>query len=453
VPILSRVLFKKEAPLIERRRFPKVFPGWWIVLTGGFIGWWGHGFHTHGISALFKPIASELGLSRAVTSTAASIGRFEGGIEAPFSGWITDRFGPRWITLIGVFIAGLGLILMNFVDSLWAFLTVWGVILGTGINIGLALPIQVAIANWFVKKRGLALSIRLLITGLAGVLVLPLVAWLINTLGWRITCVIGGFVMWFVGLPLLWLSLKKHRPEYYGLLPDGAAAKEEEAEASKMIDTGIRYAAEVEEVEFTLRQVMRTPSFWLLIVAHGMHGLVETAIRIHGIPFLTDLGIDPLKAASIMALMALASIPARLLGGFLADRVRIRHLRFLLGGAYFLQAIGITLFLLHGTVGMIYIWFICNGFGNGASLALMNPIRARYFGRKAIGSVIGTSMMFITPGAVIAPIYAGWIYDTTSSYIPTFTLFAVLLVFSTIITSLILPPNLPGEMTDVRKVA
>jgi sugar phosphate permease len=439
--------------LIKRRRFSKIFPGWWIVLSGGFIGWWGHGFHTHGFSALFKPISSELGLNRAVTSIAASIGRFEGGIEAPLSGWITDRFGPRWITLIGVFIAGLGLVLMNFVDSLWSFLLVWGVVLGTGINIGLALPIQTAIANWFVKKRGLALSIRLVITGLAGVLVLPLIAWLINILGWRITCVIGGLIMWFIGLPLLWLSLKQHRPEYYGLLPDGAETGEEAVETSRMIDTGVRYAAEVEEVEFTLRQVMKTPSYWLLIAAHGMHGFSEAAIRIHGIPFLTDLGIDPLKAASIMALMALAGIPVRFICGFLADRVRIRHLRFLLAGAYLLQAVGIPLFLLHRTVGMIYIWFIFNGFGNGASLALMNPIRARYFGRKAIGSIIGTSTMFLAPGVVMAPIYTGWIYDTTGSYIPTFTLFAALLVFSTIITSFILPPKPPAEMTDVREVA
>ncbi|MFC2008367.1 MFS transporter [Chloroflexota bacterium] len=436
--------------MIKTKRFNKIFPGWWIVLAGGFIGWWGHGFHTHGFSALFKPISSELGLSRAVTATAASIGRFEGGIEAPFSGWITDRFGPRWITLSGVFIAGLGLVLMNFVDSLWSFLLVWGVVLGTGINIGLALPIQTAIANWFVKKRGLALSIRLVITGLAGVLVLPLVAWLITILGWRLTCVIGGLVMWFVGLPLLWLSLKQHRPEYYGLLPDGAETGEE-VETGRMIDMGERYAAEVEEIEFTLRQVMRTPSYWLLIAAHGMHGFAESAIRIHGIPFLTDWGIDPLKAASIMALMALASIPARFIGGFLADRVRIRHLRFLLGGAYLLQAVGIPLFLLHRTVGMIYIWFICNGFGNGASLALMNPIRARYFGRKAIGSIIGTSTMFLAFGAVIAPIYTGWIYDTTGSYISTFTLFAVLLVSSTIITSFIFPPKSPAETTYISR--
>jgi len=162
--------------LIKKRRFPKIFFGWWTVLTGGFLGMWGYGFHIYGFSALFKPIASELGFSRAVMSVAASIGRFEGGFEAPLTGWVTGKFGPRLPVLFGVFLLGLGLILMNFINSLWAFYVVWGVILGTALNVAFHIPIDAAIANWFVKKRGLALGIRQTLKGLSGVLVLPLVA-------------------------------------------------------------------------------------------------------------------------------------------------------------------------------------------------------------------------------------------------------------------------------------
>jgi len=99
---------------IKNFRLHKVYFGWWTVLTGGLIALWGHGFHTYGFSALFKPISSELGFSRTVTSVAASIGRFEGGIEAPITGLITDRFGPRWIVILGIFCISLGLILMKY---------------------------------------------------------------------------------------------------------------------------------------------------------------------------------------------------------------------------------------------------------------------------------------------------------------------------------------------------
>ena len=75
---------------------------------------------------MFKPIAADLGISRAVTSVAASIGRFEGGLEAPITGWATDKFGPKWVIIFGCFLIGIGLILMYFVNSLWAFYVVWG---------------------------------------------------------------------------------------------------------------------------------------------------------------------------------------------------------------------------------------------------------------------------------------------------------------------------------------
>ncbi len=437
--------------LIKRRRSPKIFFGWWTVLATGINGMWAAGYHGYGFSAFFKPISSDLGFSRAVTSVASSIGSFEGGFEAPLSGWIADRFGPRWIILAGVLLYFVGYILMNFVNSLWAFYLVWGVIIGTGFNMGQTIPVDKAVANWFVKKRGLALSIRRMFSGLGGVVVLPLVVWLITTQGWRMTCVIGGLMMGFVGLPLIWFFVKQQRPECYGLLPDGAEVEEETGEVKQMIDRGTEYAAEVEEVEFTLRQAMRTPAYWLLIVAYASNTLVDPAIRLHAIPFLTDIGIDPLNAAGMMVIMYSASIPARLVGGIFADRLKRVRLRFLMVGAYLLQAAGMATFLLNQSIAMIYVWFILHGIGMGMSTSLLPLMTARYFGRKAFGSITGFSRVFMMPASIIAPVYAGWIYDTTGNYITAFTLFVALLAFSVLLMSLAWPPKPPAQVTDVRK--
>jgi len=438
--------------LIKRRRFPKIFFGWWTVLATGIVAMWSSGFHGYGFSALFKPIASELGFSRAATSVPASIGRFEGGFESPLSGWIADRYGPRWIILAGISLSCVGFIMMNYINSLWAYYVVWGVIIGTGFNIAITIPLDKAISNWFVKKRGIAISTKVVFSGLGGVLGLPFIAWLIATQGWRMTCVIGGLILLVVGLPLIWFFVKQQRPEYYGLLPDGAAVEEGlKGNTSQMVERGVEYAAEVEEVEFTLRQAMRTPAYWLLMAAHASHGLVDPAIRLHTIPFLTDIGINPLTAAGMMSIMVLASIPARLVGGILADHLKRDQLRFLLGGAYLLQAVGFTVFLLNQTMAMIYVWFILYGIGMGIGFGLMAPMRARYFGRKAFGSIGGSSQLFMTPVGIIAPVYCGWVYDTTGSYITAFTLFVALLAFSAVLMSLINPPKPPAEVTDVRK--
>ncbi len=424
------------------------------MLASGIISFWGLGYHLWGFSALFKPIAAELGFNRAVISIAVAIGRLLGGVEGPLVGGLTDRFGPKWLVLFGISLFGTGLILMNFIDSLWAFYVVWGVIIGTGGNMALMIPINKALGDWFVKKRGLAQGIRWVFRGFSGVVVLPLIAWLIITQGWRMTCLIGGVVMLVVGLPLAFFFFKRHRPEYYGLLPDGARVTEEEAtDTSQMIDKGVKYAAEVEEVEFTLRQAMRTPAYWLLIVAFGVHALSGPAIFTHSIPFLTDIGIDPLKAAGILAVMALASIPSRLAGGLIVDRVKKQHLRFLLGGIYLLQAVGMIAFLLNqGSTAMIYVWFILHGTGMGAGLVLMPLIRARYFGRKALGSISGFSSMFSVPFVITSPIYFGWIYDTTGNYISAFTLLAILLAGAVVLALIVAPPKPPSQVTDIRDI-
>jgi len=423
-----------------------------MILASGIISCWGLGYSLYGFSALFKPIASELGFSRAAASAAVAISRLQGGIEGPLAGGLTDRFGPKWVVFFGVFLFGLGLILMNFINSLWTFYVVWGVIIGTGDNIGLMIPVNKAIGDWFVKKRGLAQGIRWVFRGLSGVLVLPLIAWQIIIQGWRMTCLIGGIVMLLVGLPLAFFYFNRYRPEYYGLLPDGAKVTEEEAtDTSRMIDRGVEYAAEVEEVEFTLRQAMRTPTYWTLIVVFGVHSLSSPAILTHSIPFLTDIGIDPLRAASVLAMIAIASIPSRLACGLIIDRVKKQHLRFLLGGIYLLQAVGFAVYLLNPTTAMIYVWFILYGIGMGAGLVLMPLMRARYFGRKALGSIGGFSLMFSIPVIVAAPIYTGWVYDTTGSYISAFTLLAALHAFSVILTGLVAPPKPPAQVTDIRK--
>jgi len=312
--------------------------------------------------------------------------------------------------------------------------------------------VHTAITNWFVRKRGVALSIQNVMYGLSGVAVMPLIAWLIISQGWRMTCLIGGIVMWLVGLPVVWFFLKQHRPEYYGLLPDGATVGEEAVDESQMIERGIEYAAEVEEVEFTARQTFKTPAFWMMITANAVHGLVGPAMSIHCIPFLTDMGINPLKAAGTMALYIGASVPARFLGGLIADHVSKGHLRFIKGGAYLLQSVGIAIFLLYQTEAMIYVWFICYGVGMGIAMPITGLMRARYFGRKAFGSVQGISQALTTPIGIAAPIYVGWTYDTTGSYLSAFTILAIAIGISGVLSFFILPPKPPAKITDIRHI-
>lgn len=420
-----------------------------MTLAGGILCLWGFGYAAYGISALFKPISSELGLSRAATSVAASISRFEGGLEGPFTGYISDRYGPRAVIMAGIFLLGLGFVLMNYINSAWSFYLVWGFIISLGTNIALATPMDTAIANWFVKQRGKAMSIRWVFSGLSGVLVLPLVAWFITLYGWRTTCLIGGIVMWAIGFPLTWFFFKPRRPEHYGLLPDGGTIQDD---ANSKVKAGMEYAADIGEVEFTLRQAMKTRAYWLIIIAYTFHGVLTYVMGIHCVPFLTDRGLDPIVAAATMSIYIFASLPARLLGGILADRVQLRTMPYLIAACYFVQAIGVTIFVLNQSMPVLYLFFVMYGLGMGAALPLTSILRARYYGRKAYGSIQGTSALMLMPSGVAGPVMAGWIWDRTGSYMLVFTFLAAALGVSAVTILFATPPKPPQKIDGVSRI-
>ena len=115
-----------------------------------------------------------------------------------------------------------------------------------------------------------------------------------------------------------------------------------------------------------------------------------------------------------------------------------------------LIAIGVAVFVLNETVTTAFIFLILFYGGFTSGLPLISAMRARYFGRKAFGSIHGTSTMIMSPFGVIAPVYAGWVYDTTGSYTSAFTLFGGLLIVASVIMLFAGPPKPPAQITGVR---
>ena len=105
--------------MINKKCGFQFFTGWRMVIITATLTGLGVGFINLGISVFFKPLAAELGLSRAATSLATGIARLQGGIEGPATGWLSDRYGPKWMILAGICFVITGLILMNFANSSW----------------------------------------------------------------------------------------------------------------------------------------------------------------------------------------------------------------------------------------------------------------------------------------------------------------------------------------------
>ena len=398
-----------------------MFFGWWSVLACSIIGLWGSAFYGAGISAFLIPLSTDLGLSRATASVAPSIARALNGLQSAITGPVTDRLGPKLLILCGVFMMGLGLMLTSFVHSVWAFCLTWGVLFGIGANGAMGLAVDKLITDWFVRKRGTALSIRATANGVAGIAIVPLIAWLTTTRGWRDTCFIGGLIVIGVCLPLAGFLIKRRGPEHYGWLPDGSERQMLERE-----NVAFSYLRQAQDVSFTLRQALRTRAFWLLILAASGLDLIGPALSVHGIPLLIGMGTAPVKAAGILAIVPLCSIIGAFGIGFLADRTSTNHLRFLIAGILLTISAGIGLFHLKQNILMACVFFVIYGVCAGALGNIIILARSRYFGRSSFGAIHGTSMLLVPPFAPIAPILAGWTYDQWQSYLPAFAVFAVI---------------------------
>jgi len=172
---------------------------------------------------------------------------------------------------------------------------------------------------------------------------------------------------------------------------------------------------------------------------------------LHSIPFLTDQGISLTAAGALMGMMIFFTIPSRTLAGLIADRLKKTQLQLLWAAGCLLRALGIGFFLFSQTTAMIYVFLILYGIGTGVVAPLDIIVRARYFGRKAYGSIAGSSSLFTAPFGVVAPIFTGWVYDTTGSYITALIIFASLFVLTAVLLLFVRSPKPPTDVTDINK--
>jgi MFS family permease len=437
-----------DAVPIKKRK--GMFPGWSIVVAGSTLAFWGYSILTYSFGVYVNALTAEFGWTREQLSLAYSFRSFEGGLAGPFAGPAIDKWGPRAISIVGFVAFGIGQILLYYVNSLWLFYVLW-ILVAAGGNLGLNSCFNKAAATWFVKRRGFVLGIISAFQSLGAPVLVPLVTWLLYTYGWRESFLISGTVTLVVGIPLIWFFFKPKRPEYYGWLPDGKRVGEKEAVNTEVvIQKGVEYAAEMQEVEFTARQALKTRAFWILTIVSSLGGIASPVFFVHLIPFLTDKGISPMAAASMMGVEVFFAAPSRFFFGWLSDLISIKRIKYLFVLGAFIEAAGVLILIFAGN-NMTWLWafMVIEGLGFGARSGITGPLRGRYWGRKAFASIQGFLTPFTMLAGTIAPVYAGWVFDTTGSYQVAFVAVFACMALGVIGTFFLNPPKPPKKITKV----
>lgn len=386
-------------------------------------------FVMQGASALFNPISKEFNLSRAEASATSGITAISNGVGFLFAGLLSDRYGSKRVIISGTLITSLGLLTLGASPSPAIYFALWGVS-ALGVSLGYTVAVDTLVTNWFRRRRGAAFSVRFAVIGLVSSLTLPILNWLISTQGWRVSVTVWGGVLLACMLPLP-KFLMEGRPEDHGLLPDGSPMDEGNSDRdSQHIDAAL-----------SMKEVFRTRTYWILTTSFILFNVIFQGINVHIIPSLIDISIDPITAGNLLALTMLSMIPSRLLSGFIADKIKPGQIRFAMSASLLIWSSSIVAYLLMPTIAGVYVFLILWGFGSGAYIPLDLIIRSRFFGRETFGRQQGLSSMISAPFTLFAPIYTGWMYDTTGSYATPFTIFAFLTVMSALIICMASPPE------------
>jgi len=392
----------------------RIFYGWYMVGATSAMQFVQGTLLLQSFGAYFAVLRDDRGWSKTELSGAAALHQVEAAILGPLIGWFIDRFGAQWVIRAGVVIFGAGFILLSYIDSLLAF---YGAFVVTALGASLCgfFPLNVALIMWFERQRARALSSMQIGMALGG-LALPLVAWALAAFGWRATAFASGVIIIAACLPLSFVI--RRRPEDIGEVMDGAGFRSRDPVSES------KYENDASTRDFTAREALRTPAFWLVSLGHGFALFVVQGVNTHAITHMKEgLGYSIELASLVIMLQTVAQLGGVGLGAWIGDRFDKR----ILSALCMLGHMSGLLFLTFATgPAMIVAYAILHGAAWGLRGPLMQAIRADYFGRSAIGMILGLSLMIIVVGQVGGPMIAGILADMTGNYRAGFTVLALL---------------------------
>ena len=362
----------------------------WLLLGASFLTFSiGSGF-MHAYTVFLLTFVEVFGWSRAQVSIAYSVAQFVSGFSSPLVGWLVDRLGPRRLILIGGAMLTAGLLASALATELWHMIVLYGIVMTLGANcLGLVVFVPL-LSKYFVRNRGMAVSVVQSANGFARAFSAPVATLMIGELGWR------GAYLWqgaFMGAVLLPLAA----------LFRGAGASAATRRTGS--DDG-----------WTLRQAVRTPHFWLLGAVYMFTGLGSFLVALHQLAFAVDIGFDKLYAASVLGMGAFLSLPGVILTGTISDYIGRELSAIVTYGTSILGVICGMLITSPDQHALLWAHACLFGLTWGARGPAITAKTADLFPGPNLGTILGVITIGTGIGSAGGSWTAGFVFDTFGSY-------------------------------------
>jgi MFS transporter, OFA family, oxalate/formate antiporter len=408
------------------KRLP-FFYGWMIIPVGILSLLATSPGQTMMISVFNPSLRAALGLSLSQVTAAYMAGTLAAALPQPYLGYWMDRLGIRTTTLIIVGILGLACIFMARVQNLLMLLVAFFLLrlFGQG---ALALTATNMLPMWFNKRLGITAGIMGVVQSLIlGTIPVGVLA-LINLAGWRNTYLISGGIVWLVMIPIL-LFIYVSRPEEIGQHVDNESLSTLETPETGALDVS---------PSLTLNEAMRTSSYWIMVVVMTAWGMIMTALFFNALPIFTGRGLSEAQAATTYAWLFAVIAVTQILGGYLADRIK---LNLLAAGSLLCFTFGIITILYSPVNYLIAGYALVLGLAQGLLSAVGNTVWARYFGTQHLGKIRGVAGAATVVGTSAGPFLMGLAYDHFGDYRLSLMVCAVLFLGLSLISLKATPPE------------
>ncbi len=390
------------------------FFGWRIMIVSTILMFIasGMGFYSH--SVILVPLQDLYGWSRGIVSSAVTLFFFVYGVAGVYVGRKIDQIGSKPVLIIGAIIFSSGLFLLSIINQIWQLYLVY-TILAIGFCCTALLPTNALITNWFIRRRGFALSLTMNGLSLGGMVLVPLMTISIANWGIKTTLMLMGSLLLIIFIPIS-LVFVVQRPADLDQLPDGDAPRTD-AESGDQV----KFTETSHSVSWTRAGAMKTLTFWSIVMTFLLAQGAQISFLIHQIPFLSQY-MDPVKAGFVVSITTGASMLGRSFLGLFVDRYDKRYTVMI---CILLQAAVVSAMAFNQSLPVLYAGTFIFGLTMGSILMLQSLLIGDCFGLASFGTVMGISGLFVGMGSSFGPMLSGFIYDYTRSYQVAFVIFSI----------------------------
>ena len=379
-----------------------MFQGWWIVGTHFTVQLFVSGFFVYSFPILFDSVIEAFDTDRTTVNGLPTAAALLGLIVSPVAGPLVDRWTAKGLILIGVAALVAGLLATSIATDVRVFIASGAICFS--IAQGLLGPMtgSAVVSRWFTARRGRALGFAAIGTSVGGMLVPIAVAYGIEAIGWRPTLQVLAAVVAVVCFPLVAFRFWDE-PAVRGLPPEPAA----DVDASR---AGSEQAAPLSNLD-----ILRMPAFWFFSLSLALFLAVYSATLANLGQIGADFGLGTLEIPHLVTTLAAFGIVGKIGFGYLADRMPLR-VGLWAAIAFAIAALAI-LTRASGLAGMI-VGSMLMGLSTGGMLPVWNAMVPPLFGLANFGRAMG--LMAPVIGLVVTPSFAvaGYVRDTTGSYVP-----------------------------------